>query len=530
MRLIVYQFIAAIILTEPWQRRRCAAFFLPPKIQPRSKFQSTALDASKVPRVIVVGGGVGGLALASRLAKSFPCNITILEKNADAGGRSGSVHVSLAQGRFRHETGPSLLLLPHVYRRIFDECGTKKMEEYGLVMKPCIPAYQVVFEDGERVDVGFPRQTELSPSEKESMDQAEKISRATMDSFERDGSLKWDAYLRSCEAYLDCGLPNFIEEKLDLASFPAFLRESLQDFGKGWPLKPHSDVLDAFFESNKFKALASFQDLYVGLEPYRNDKQLFGGVLNSTAPAVFGLLSAIELHPINKKCGVYAPVGGFRKVADSLLALAEECGVDFRTSTVTKVTPEGVWHRPGSSGGDNEVIFEPADLIIVNADLPYATQSLVHDADPAKEIFDWDDGYRFSSGVIAFHWSLDKSLDELNTHNVFLSANTRREMESSWGTLCDPPGAPSLLGKETPFNFYVHRASKTDPSAAPEVSPLKVAIGLLMNTTYTSMCLNREWTRSWYSCHAQRFNGMPKCLGQTEKFLLPTMNRPLLQK
>lgn len=51
------------------------------------------------------------------------------------------------------------------------------------------------------------------------------------------------------------------------------------------------------------KALASFQDLYVGLEPYRNAELFGGGVLESTAPAVFGLLAAIELHPSNDKSG-----------------------------------------------------------------------------------------------------------------------------------------------------------------------------------------------------------------------------------
>jgi hypothetical protein len=72
---------------------------------------------------------------------------------------------------------------------------------------------------------------------------------------------------------------------------------------KAWPLKPHSDVLDAIFGSEKMKALASFQDLYVGLEPFRNSELLGGGVLKSTAPAVFGLLAAIELHPSNSKAG-----------------------------------------------------------------------------------------------------------------------------------------------------------------------------------------------------------------------------------
>jgi hypothetical protein len=53
----------------------------------------------------------------------------------------------------------------------------------------------------------------------------------------------------------------------------------------------------------KMKAMASFQDLYVGLEPYRHNELLGGGVLKSTAPAVFGLLAAIELHPTNSKGG-----------------------------------------------------------------------------------------------------------------------------------------------------------------------------------------------------------------------------------
>lgn len=72
---------------------------------------------------------------------------------------------------------------------------------------------------------------------------------------------------------------------------------------KSWPLKSHSDVLDSTFSSNKMKALASFQDLYVGLEPYKNEDQVFGGVLKKTAPAVFGLLAALELHPTNEKAG-----------------------------------------------------------------------------------------------------------------------------------------------------------------------------------------------------------------------------------
>ena len=270
-------------------------------------------------------------------------------------------------------------------------------------------------------------------------------------------------------------------------------------------MKPHSDVLDAIFESEKMKALASFQDLYVGLEPYRNNELLGGGVLKTTAPAVFGLLAAIELHPTNKKAGgtllmslkfsalyfcqafhgstnflvvvshilgrftstsliVFAPIGGFEAVSKSLENLAKEKGVQFEFGKmVTGVTERGVHMR----NADGSTEFVEADLTIVNADLPYATKSLILPKGQEPDVepkFDWDDSFSYSSGVISFHWSIDKTLDDLNTHNVFMVAGSHSQAEASWKILRSNQGD---VDETTPFNFYVHRASKTDPTAAP---------------------------------------------------------------
>lgn len=430
--------------------------------------------------VIVVGAGVGGLAVASRiLAAAEPtCTVTILEKNSYAGGRCGSVNVTTPQGTFRHERGPSLLLLPQVYRDLFLDCHC----ECPLDMKPCNPAYQVVFDDGDRIDLGFPKQQQQEQTDE--MKQAEQKSRAKMDAWEPHGAAHWDEYLAACSAFLDCGLPNFIQERLHLSSLPAFLYQALRENLKAWPLKPHSTVLEATFASTKMRALASFQDLYVGLEPYRNPKQLFGGVLDSTAPAVFGLLAAIELHPTNSKGGVYAPVGGFAAVTASMKELAENLGADIQCGqTVTKITEEGVYYHDAEGAGQ----FASADLVIVNADLPYATKTMllgdsdsddkVNDEDDStgtNDRYDWDDKYRFSSGVIAFHWSMDTELHDLNTHNVFMSASSQSDAEASWKTLRDEPITTNVVDDDAankPFNFYVHRASKTDPTAAPKASP-----------------------------------------------------------
>lgn len=413
--------------------------------------------------VVVVGGGVGGLATAARIASSTSSNtkVLILEKNSVVGGRCGSFTVSTPKGDFRHERGPSLLLLKDVYLDLFTECSSDKKDasDYGLEMKQCSPAYQVVFDDGECIDLGF-------PATDSSVAAAETKSRLQMDSYEPNGAIKWDEYMQIMAAYLDCGLPNFIEERLELTSFPAFLYEALRDRAKAWPLKPHSDVLDAIFESTKMKALASFQNLYVGLEPYRNDQQLGGGVLRKTAPAVFGLLAAIELHPTNKNGGVFAPMGGFDAVTSAMERLAINHGVEIQCdATVTKVTNEGV--HVVTTGGGGDCHFVPSDLVLINADLPFATETLLKEGtEDSQETYDWDDKFDYSSGVIAFHWSMDKELTDLNTHNVFLAAENDEQSKASWRALRSDKVKGATADME-PFNFYVHRASKTDSTAAP---------------------------------------------------------------
>lgn len=438
-------------------------------------------------RVCVVGAGVGGLAVASRIAARSRENgssieVVVVEKNSrdKSGGRCGSFDVNIpGLGTFRHERGPSLLLLKNVYEDLFRDCGNYDALNFELEIEQCIPAYQVVFDDGDSIELGFPSKDCL---ENEKVAKCETRSRAKMNQFESNGAQKWDEYMGATSAFLDCGLPNFIEERLDIPSFPAFLREALRGGGKAWPLKPHSDVLDAIFDSNKMKAMASFQDLYVGLEPYKKrDSQLDGGVITTTAPAVFGLLAALELHPTNEKCGVHAPIGGFRAVGNAFeqLAIANGVKIQYET-TVTQVTNTGVNVLATSASNDNGNISGadtiPADIIVINADLPYATTCLLdgtsneNDDDTVlstslDDRFDWDDTFRFSSGVIAFHWSVKQKLNSLNTHNVFLVAGNRDAAEKSWEVLRSNSSSNS---EERSFNFYVHRASETDSTAAPE--------------------------------------------------------------
>ncbi len=173
---------------------------------------------------------------------------------------------------------------------------------------------------------------------------------------------------------------------------------------------------------------------------------------------------------------MYAPIGGFKSVGDAFEKLAVDCGVEIQyEKTVTSLGKKGVWYI--DSEGNSNVI--PADLIICNADLPFSTETLIHenenDGNASLEVskslprYDFDDKFDYSSGVIAFHWSLNKRCDVLNTHNVFLMGGDREKAEKSWSAVRNnDQSAPSFHEKDYPFNFYVHRASAVDTTAAPE--------------------------------------------------------------
>ena len=91
-------------------------------------------------RVVVVGGGFGGLASAARLAK-LGHDVTLLEARASLGGALGYVE----KDGFRWDDGPTSTLLPAVIRDFFRKSGRPAEKEIDLV--PVEPARQHRFED-----------------------------------------------------------------------------------------------------------------------------------------------------------------------------------------------------------------------------------------------------------------------------------------------------------------------------------------------------------------------------------------------
>lgn len=104
--------------------------------------RATATPPTTGRQCVVLGGGVGGLVTAAKLAQEpGVSSVTVLEHNATVGGRLQTV--SSTDG-YRWDTGPSLLLLPQVYKQTFEWLGAR-LDDYVQLRRVEPAAYRVWF-------------------------------------------------------------------------------------------------------------------------------------------------------------------------------------------------------------------------------------------------------------------------------------------------------------------------------------------------------------------------------------------------
>lgn len=401
---------------------------------------AAAAKAGDKQTAIVVGGGVGGLGMASRLAHAG-YDVTILEKNLDTGGRCRSESFDGKGEGYRFDTGPSLMLLPDRYREQFTAVG-KNLHDY-MDIKRVDPAYRAHFGDHTSLDL-------LYDTER---------MRAQLDAVEEGAGGRYIDWLGRARASLDYGVAAFIEKDansiLDFVDLrrvgPLALAVNPIDL-----LLPQFNQMAKYFKNEKLRALFSYQELYVGLSPYN-------------APGVFSLLAATELTD-----GVWYPVGGFDKVRQSLQALADEEGVVTRLGAevaqiVTTPLAEGEASAIAGSKATQKVTgvrlesgeVLSADVVVANPDLPCVWDQMIDHAtfpEAKKEAERWEDA-EYSCSVIEFNWCLDATVPDLLHHNVFLSG----DYKGSW----ERPACVEDFAAPKQHNFYCHNPVYTDPSCAP---------------------------------------------------------------
>lgn len=346
-------------------------------------------------RVGVIGAGVGGLAIAIRLAvRGY--EVDVFEKNAVAGGKIAEMHVD----GYRFDKGPSLFTLPELVKELFDICG----EEIGewLAYEPLETNCKYFFSDGLVFTFYHDRRRlarEVQATLKERpetifkrLDNAEEVYALSAPVFLFSPFGKWSEF--NTPPYKKMASKLY---KLDF--FRTMNRANTHDFSD-----PHLVQL--------FNRYAT----YNGSDPYQ-------------APATLNMIAHLE-----NNIGAFFPCKGMYAIADSLYKLAVKKGVRFHFHTQV----ERIEVISGKVTGLVVAgVLRPFDIVVSDADVQYVANRLL-DRHPLKKRLN---RAQRSSSALIFYWGVGRRFEELDLHTIFFTGNYSDEFRKIFKekTLTDDP-------------------------------------------------------------------------------------------
>lgn len=358
-------------------------------------------------RVVVVGAGLGGLACALHLAGAGR-EVTVLEREPIPGGRAGR----LTLDGYEFDTGPTVLTMPELLAETFGAVGEEMSAWLDLV--PLDPAYRAHYPDGSTLDVVT-----------DTARMAGAISRLCGPR-EADGYLRFVDYARRLW-HLERA--DFIDRNLD---GPAdLLTANLLRLLVAGAFRRLQTKVNQFFADPRTRRIFSFQAMYAGLAPH-------------DALAVYTVISYLDTV-----AGVWFPRGGIHAVARALAGAAEKHGVRIRYGVTAARVETSADRATGVVTTDGERV--PADVVVLNPDLPVAYRDLVPPAPPRLRRL------RYSPSCVVLHLGARQGYRGIAHHNIHFGRAWRATFDEviRRGRLMSDP---SLL---------VTNPSRTDPSVAP---------------------------------------------------------------
>ncbi len=363
-------------------------------------------------KISVIGAGIGGLASACLLA-SKGHEITVFEKNSRAGGKMNIVD---SEG-FRFDTGPSLLTMPHLLEKLFNECG-HKLEDH-LKLLPLSPICRYNYQDETVFDCFDDRIKtqseidEIAPEDSEAyskfLDYAESI------------------YNKTAGAFIYNPLYDFSDFKsLDLFSF-----FGIDAFSKV------SEKVDKYFKSEYLRNFFKRFTTYNGSSPY-------------LAPATLNVIPHVELN----QGGFYVD-GGMYKIAETLFWLADSLGVEFVFGAEASEINVSEGTTKGIIVDDT---FIESDLVVANSDATETIVNLLSNSSIPKKKKQKAAAIEPSCSGFVMLLGVNKVYDQLVHHNIFFTKNYEHEFRQIFEEKVMPDD-PTI---------YIANTSFSNPSHAPE--------------------------------------------------------------
>ena len=373
------------------------------------------LDVSKYSLMAtfgIVGSGIGGIALAIRMAV-LGQKVSVFEANPYPGGKLCQIEVN----GFRFDAGPSLFTLPQLVDELFSLAGKNPRTHFNYQKLPVICHY--FWEDGTRLDT-------FADPQKTANEFAEKLG-------ENPEHIR--TYLQGLQTKYQIISELFLENSLhDYRTWTG--KKALQGYMNLGKLGLFSTMHEANTQSFQHPKTVQLFDRYAtynGSDPYQT-------------PATLGIIPHLEYN-----IGAFFPEGGMISITNSLVGLAKEVGVEFHFNE--KVI-EIITENKQATGIKTKQASYASDFVASNMDIRPTYQHLLPQEKAPKKLLNQP---KSSSGII-FYWGMNTKFDELGVHNIFFSDHYEAEFKAIFKdkSLSDDPTA------------YLHISSKINSNDAQE--------------------------------------------------------------
>ena len=388
--------------------------------------------------VVVIGGGVGSMATAIRLAARGH-RVQLFERRHELGGKL----TERRRDGFAFGLGPSLLTLPDLFGALAAEAG-RKLDEL-VTLTEVDPVCRYHFPDGSVLD---------ARSDPGAM-------AAEVERFSPGQGQAWQRYFEWGERCWAASERAFLSGPLDLPGL-ARRQASLSDLFASAPGQTLAGLARHFFTDPRLIQYACRYATYSGSDPYQ-------------APAAVGCIPYLE-----HARGAWYVEGGLARLRDALARLLADLGVVVHTGAAVSqvLTADGQpapepgpgWPVRGRAArgrvGGVLVAGErvPADIVVCGAD----SARLYRDLWPSRAMRRRIARIGPSSSGFLVLAALRGRTSGLAHHNVIFSADYRAEFADIFDRR-RPPADPTI---------YVGCPAAQDPATAP---PGHEGLTLLVN-------------------------------------------------
>jgi phytoene desaturase len=359
-------------------------------------------------RAVIIGGGLGGLGIALRLAVAG-WTVTLCEQGATFGGKMNHY----CEAGFCFDTGPSLITMPWVFEELFGIAGARLQEHLDLIQ--IHPLAEYFFDDGTRFN--------CSASLPEWLAVVRQLDKRDADSFLKFMELGGWLYAISKETFLR-------RRPLDAPDARVFAALKSMPIRYGWG--NYHQTVAAHFHSPYMVQLFDRYPTYVGSSPFGS-------------PATLAVIPYIEFA-----FGGWYVRGGLYRIVECLLELLKNKGVTL----LNKTRVERIEQRNGRVSsvmlGDGTRL--EANVVVMNGDASVTPKMLGTEQAKGLPVAE-----RSLSGLV-FLFGVNRTIPEIEHHTVYFSADYQKE----FAQLFDErrfPDDPTV---------YVNAPSRSDRSIVPE--------------------------------------------------------------